>query len=284
MIYKKDANFPYPILTNVSNSYENCEFILDIDLNENVEDYRFEINCEITSNFINMRLVKGQAQLILVIQSKDNKFFNVGVDDKFICIPKSRISMSKRTIIQMLIQAKEEISFKDNSDLSSFYDQYRQEIKVDANSILGFSNTVLFDGSNAKPLEIFEKRVDPNIKSDIKIEIGSETIVLVYKNESFQFNDSQKSNILNNPYVYMGLQKALFRFITNNSEDISEEVNLDEIDPPTDGLDFKLYNLMRSKMISELSIENIDEVIYSISDKILGKYTETVRSLYKDAN
>ena len=31
MIYKKDANFPYPILTNTSNSYDNCSFILDID-------------------------------------------------------------------------------------------------------------------------------------------------------------------------------------------------------------------------------------------------------------
>lgn len=35
MIYKKDANFPYPILTNTSNSYDNCSFILDIDLEEN---------------------------------------------------------------------------------------------------------------------------------------------------------------------------------------------------------------------------------------------------------
>ena len=31
MIYKKDANFPYPILTNTSNSYDSCNFILDIE-------------------------------------------------------------------------------------------------------------------------------------------------------------------------------------------------------------------------------------------------------------
>ena len=26
MIYKKDANFPYPILTNTSNSYDSSNF------------------------------------------------------------------------------------------------------------------------------------------------------------------------------------------------------------------------------------------------------------------
>ena len=43
MIYKKDANFPYPILTNTSNSYDNCSFILDINLEENTNEYIFEI-------------------------------------------------------------------------------------------------------------------------------------------------------------------------------------------------------------------------------------------------
>ena len=41
----------------------------------------------------------------------------------------------------------------------------------------------------------------------------------------------------------MGLQKALCRFIVNNSEDGDEGVDLDEIEPPTEGLDLKLYNL-----------------------------------------
>ena len=53
MIYKKDANFPYPLLTNTSNSYERCNFILDVNLDENTNNYRFEINYEIDSPFIN---------------------------------------------------------------------------------------------------------------------------------------------------------------------------------------------------------------------------------------
>lgn len=283
MIYKKDANFPYPILTNTSNSYDNCSFILDINLEENTNEYIFEINYDITSPFIEKLLQNGQATLILIIQSKDNKFFNLEYGQKTKSISKSRISLSKRTTIQLFIQSNEEINFKNNYDLSSFYEEFKDEIYVPKNSILGFSNSVVFDGSTNKPLELFEKKVNLNLKSDVKIELGSETIIINYKNESLQFTDLPQSSTFNNPYVYMGLQKALYRFIVNNSED-HEEVDLDEIEPPSDGLDFKLYNLMRKKKISELNIENIDEVIYAISDKMLEKYTAAVRRLYSDGN
>lgn len=283
MIYKKDANFPYPILTNTSNSYDNCSFILDINLEENTNEYIFEINYDITSPFIEKLLQNGQATLVLIIQSKDNKFFNIEYGQKTKSISKSRISLSKRTTIQLFIQSNEEINFKNNYDLSSFYEEFKDEIYVPKNSILGFSNSVIFDGSTNKPLELFEKKVNPNLKSDVKIELGSETIIINYKNEALQFTDLPQSSTFNNPYVYMGLQKALYIFIVNNSED-HESVDLDEIEPPNDGLDFKLYNLMRKKKISELNIENIDEVIYSISDKMLEKYTAAVRRLYSDGN
>lgn len=283
MIYKKDANFPYPILTNTSNSYDNCSFILDINLEENTNEYIFEINYDITSPFIEKLLQNGQATLVLIIQSKDNKFFNIEYGQKTKSISKSRISLSKRTTIQLFIQSNEEINFKNNYDLSSFYEEFKDEIYVPKNSILGFSNSVIFDGSTNKPLELFEKKVNPNLKSDVKIELGSETIIINYKNEALQFTDLPQSSTFNNPYVYMGLQKALYRFIVNNSED-HECVDLDEIEPPNDGLDFKLYNLMKKKKISELNIENIDEVIYSISDKMLEKYTAAVRRLYSDGN
>lgn len=283
MIYKKDANFPYPILTNTSNSYDNCSFILDINLEENTNEYIFEINYDITSPFIEKLLQDGQATLVLIIQSKDNKFFNIEYGQKTKSISKSRISLSKRTIIQLFIQSNEEINFKNNYDLSSFYEEFKDEIYVPKNSILGFSNSVVFEGSNNKPLELFEKKVNPNLKSDVKIDLGSETIIISYKNEALQFTDLPQSSTFNNPYVYMGLQKALYRFIVNNSED-HESVDLDEIEPPNDGLEFKLYNLMKKKKISELNIENIDEVIYSISDKMLEKYTAAVRRLYSDGN
>jgi len=280
MIYKKDANFPYPLLTNTSNSYNDCNFSLDIDLRENSESYRFEVSYDLKSSFISRLLEENQAQLILVIQSKDNKFFELSTVDTFIEITKSRISLTERTQIQLLIQSKVEISFVDNNDLNSFYQVYKSEIIVPKNSILGFSNSVIFDGSNAKPLELFEKKVNPNLKSAIKIELGVETIIIHYKNEEFQFVDSHISNKLNNPYIYMGLQKALLQFIYNNCEDGEEEVDLVRMDVPSDGLDLKLYNIMQHKLVEDLSVENIDEVIYLISDKIIEKYTSAIRGLY----
>ena len=283
MIYKKDANFPYPLLTNTSSSYQGCNFILDVSLEENSENYRFEINYEMDSNFILELLQSKHAQLVLVIQSKDNKFFNLKLGERYIEISKSRISLSKRTNIQLLIQAKEEISFAKNEDLSPFYDALKDEIVVPKHSILGFSNCVIFEGSNNKPLELFEKRVNPNIKSDIKIELGSETIVIQYKKEELQFSDSPMSNTLNNHYIYMGLQKALYRFIVTHSED-GESVDLEQLDHPEDGLDFKLYTLMKKKMVQELNVENMDEVICLISDKILDKHANAIKGLYQNEN
>lgn len=283
MIYKKDANFPYPLLTNTSNSYDGCNFTLDIELNENTYEYIFQINYDIESDFIKRMIRENKAQLVLVVQSKDNKFFNLSLNEKIKTIPKNRISLSKRTTIQLLIQSKEEINFKENNDLNTFYGSIKDQINVPKHSILGFSNSVMFDGSTAKPLELFEKKVDPNLKSEVKVELGSETIIINYKSDELQFIDSPVSSTINNIYVYMGLQKALYRFVnTYGGED--EEVDLEEVDLPTDGLDLKLYGLMKSKMIKNVSLENIDEVICSITDRILEKYTSAVRGLYSNGN
>lgn len=283
MIYKKDANFPYPLLTNTSNSYDGCNFTLDIELNENTYEYIFQINYDIESDFIKKLIRENKAQLVLVVQSKDNKFFNLSLNEKIKTIPKNRISLSKRTTIQLLIQSKEEINFKENNDLNIFYGSIKDQINVPRHSILGFSNSVMFDGSTAKPLELFEKKVDPNLKSEVKVELGSETIIINYKSDELQFIDSPVSSTINNIYVYMGLQKALYRFVnTYGGED--EEVDLEELDLPTDGLDLKLYGLMKSKMIKNVSLENIDEVICSITDRILEKYTSAVRGLYSNGN
>lgn len=41
---------------------------------------------------------------------------------------------------------------------------------------------------------------------------------------------------------------------------------------------------MKSKMIKLVSVENIDEVICAITDKIIDKYTSAVRGLYANGN
>ena len=97
------------------------------------------------------------------------------------------------------------------------------------------------------------------------------------------FNDVIADNSLNNLYVYMGLQKALNEFILNNRiNDDEDEVIISEIVEPDLELDLKLYRLMKNKMVSELNKDNIDEVIYLISDGIVERFTSSVRRYIDD--
>ncbi|WHY13129.1 hypothetical protein QNH16_20520 [Peribacillus frigoritolerans] len=284
MIYKKDANFPYPVLTNTSTSYKNSSFLLDVKLEENTNDYRFEIEYEISSAFIKELIETGDAVPILIIQSKDNKFYRLDQNQKAIEVPKKRVSLSKRTSIQLHIQSTKEINFSENGDLSSFYDAFKDEIIVPENSLLGFSKIVVFEGSIQKPLVLFEKKLDENLSSDIKVELGPETIIIHYRKEEFQFNGVGSSQAFNNPYIYTGLRTALQRFISQYSEQGEDYVELTQITQPENLLDFKLYQLMTKKMIDEISIDNIDEVISLISDKIIEKYAGAVKGLINHGN
>ena len=103
---------------------------------------------------------------------------------------------------------------------------------------------MVFDESTYKHLDLFENKVDVNLKSAVKIELDNETIIINYKNEDYQFIDSTACSALNSVYVYRGLQKALYRFII-----ITDEVDIDEIEISTDELDMELYQLMKSKII-----------------------------------
>ncbi|MBX0315338.1 hypothetical protein [Planococcus glaciei] len=279
MIYKKEANFPYPVLTNSSTSYTESEFKLDIELEENTHMYRFEIKHAITSSFLSHLLEIGKAALILVLQSKDNKFYVLENGQRHIEIPKSRISLSNRTSLQLHLQSTQEISFRDNFDLNDFYTSFKNEILVPKHSMLGFSNIVLFDGSSTNPLELFEKKLDETLSSDIKIELGPETIIIHYRNSELQFGSLPKSHALNNTYVYMGLRAALQEFIVKYSEEGEDTVEISQINTPTNMLDFKLYQLMTKKMVNELNLDVLDHVIYLISDRIIEKHATAVKEL-----
>lgn len=280
MIYKKDANFPYPTLTNSSMSYPNSEFKLDIELEENTNTYRFEIIPVITSPYLSDLLERGRAVLILIVQSKDNKFFILESGQRYVEIEKSRISLNKRTSLQLYLQSTEEISFHDNFDLSDFYTGYKHEIIVPKHTILGFSDIVLFDGSIPNPLTLFEKKLDEHLPSDIKIELGPETIIIHYRDADLQFATLPQNQSLNNTYVYMGLRTALQHFIQKYAEDGEDTVEIKNMaSVPENVLDFKLYQLMSKKMVEELTEDNVDEVIYKISDRIIEKFTSAVKGL-----
>lgn len=158
MIYRKDANFPYPVLSNTSHSYEAGGFDLDVNVSENVDCFHFDFTYEIDSEFIISLLKRRKAQLILIIQSKDNKFFRLEPGQRNVRIHKSRISLNKRTSIQLHIQALQDVNFADNNDLAEFYIQFKEELNVPKFSLLGYSNVIVFDGSITKPFDLFEKR------------------------------------------------------------------------------------------------------------------------------
>ncbi|WP_433747835.1 hypothetical protein [Falsibacillus pallidus] len=282
MIYRKDANFPYPVLSNTSHSYESNLFDLDVDVSENADYYHFHFTYEIESQFLREQIIRGKAQLILIIQSKDNKFFKLNAAQSSVKLHKTRISLTKRTSIQLHIQALEEISYIKNDDLSEFYIQFREQITVPKFSLLGYSNVIVFDGSINKPFDLFQKKLNENLKSDIKVELGQETIVIHYRRPEFQFSSLPNSNVLNHPYIYAGLSKALQAFIINNSDD--GDVDIYEIQEPEGSLDFKLFNLMKKKNVTELNMDNIDEVIYMISDRIIERYTATLEEVVRSGS
>ena len=284
MIYTKKANFPYPVLMNYTDDYQNAEFELDVNLRDNSDNYILDITWSVSSRFIQDLLKRGKAVLVLIIKSKDNQFFFLKYGKKLQqIISKNKLSLNTKTVIQLMIQTQERVSFCENPDLNPFYDDIKPDINIAPGNVLGFSNTVIFDGSQQKPFDLFEKMVNPNINSDIEIRLGNETIIIVYKNESLQFPDVQRSRQLNYPYLYMGLQKALTAFILHaNPDNPDDGVIIDGMDLPQNSLDIKLYNLMKAKNIDEISFNTMDAAIYQMSDNMITQYTDAVRGLQNE--
>ena len=282
MIFSKNAIFPYPVLKNELDDYTENIFNLEVDLKDNTNEFIFEITYEIGSDYIKNLIDTKKAALFLVIRAKDNKFFRVENNSK-VSIPKNRISLDKRTSIQLIIRAEEQIYFHDNNDLTGFYTGIKSKISIDKHCLLGLSNVVIFDGSMRKPFDIFEKRISSDLNSDIKIEVGSETIIIEYKHEDYQFVTSPNSSILNYPYIYMGMQKALMKMIKEKSDD-GESLDFNDMEMPEEPLYAKLYNLLKSKGIDGVDIKNIDEVIYKSSDRILEKFSNVIKGLNENGN
>lgn len=282
MIFSKNAIFPYPVLKNELDDYTENIFNLEVDLKDNTNEFIFEITYEIGSDYIKNLIDTKKAALFLVIRAKDNKFFRVENNSK-VSIPKNRISLDNRTSIQLIIRAEEQIDFQDNNDLTDFYTGIKTKISIDKHCLLGLSNVVIFDGSMRKPFDIFEKRISSDLNSDIKIEVGSETIIIEYKHEDYQFVTSPNSSILNYPYIYMGMQKALMKMIKEKSDD-GESLDFTDMEMPEEPLYAKLYNLLKSKGIDGVDIKNIDEVIYKSSDRILEKFSNVIKGLNENGN
>lgn len=290
MIYTKQANFSYPILRNGADDYSNAIFNLDVELGENQSDYILDIKIEISSVFLENLIKIGKAEMVLIIKSRDNQFYSLpSVGKRQITIPKTEISFSKKTAMQVMIKSNGIIDFKHNEELNEFYQEFKDELKVGPGVSLGFSSVIVFDGSQRKPFELFEKKLDPTINSDIEIQLGDEVITIIYKTKDMMFTDIPQNRNLTNPYIYIGLQKALMSFIINlkkDTESIEEGIDIEDITEIdcTTNLDIKLLTLLKEKQVRQLDFECLDQVIHLISDRILKKYVERVEDGYRSAN
>lgn len=298
MIYNKEVAFPHPVLMEGQGSYKNGEFLFEIEeVTQNTNEYIFKFSYEITSDFIIDCIKTKKANVIFVIQSKDNRFYTLEnqtfIDGKSvgkIIIPKTRIALLKnKTKIQLFVNSALKFNFLLNEDLEDFYSEIKNEIEIEKNSALAISNEVIFDEESKSSPELFEKKTDGNLSSEFGIEIKSDVILLKFKKESYQFLTLNQSKKLNYLYLYMGLQKAITQFILdvnlNLEKEYEDPIYLDDFNLNNfDGLNYKLLYLMKNKGVERLDFYNIDEVIYLISDNMIDKFAIAINGIGEDGD
>lgn len=275
MIFKKDVNFPYPVLSPFTSDYKDSYFGINVDLEDHDSMYKFKVKMKLECRFLEELISAKRAKMFLVVESQDVKFYEFNGQD--IVVNKNRISLSKRTFFQMYISTIKRVPMRDNVFLDEFYDDKKTKMFLDAGSVLAISNVEKFDGDLKKPFDLFEKMVDANIKSDIKIELGTELIMIKYKTPELQYKNMRRRNTLNNHYVYLGLQKALMLMIKDLGE--NDELLIENLDDVDNKVYRKIQNLLKVKRVANINYENLDEVIYKISDRILEKHTIAVKEL-----
>ena len=284
MIYNKDAVFPYPVLSRTVQSYQDNYFTFDVHVTDEDEaNYEFSLEYEIGSPFLIKLLEAEKATLMLIIQSGDNYFEKISYGQDKINLKKSRLSLSKRTKLQLHIQSLEKIIFNEAKDLAPFYSEYKDEIEVKRHSLLAYSDEVVFESSEVKPIDIFEQSIKSELSVPFKVELTGETIVLVFRDRETALEEANIKNNLRNMYFYIGLNRALTEFIESNIGEDEEFIALETIDPEK-GLHRKLKDLMISKGITEVDPERVDEVIQKMSDNIIGKYTKGVKEMAENGN
>lgn len=285
MIYTEEASFPYPIISSISTDYKDNIFIFDVDIKEDGDYFNLNLNIALGSEYLKNLWNHNKIESFLIVKTQDSNFYKIDKSNT-VKIKKDRLFFSTNSKLQIILRSKEHLNFIDNPDLDDFYLEDCSDILISKNSILGFSNVLLFEKSNKKSIDLFEKIVDKTISSEIKIEIREENIVIIFKNEKYQFGIFNESKRLNYPYIYMGLQKLLMEMIMLESKN---EEHIFEIDKNTKiNVNKKIYrkivNLLESKNITQVSFSEIDEVISKISPEIIDQFYKGVMEESKNEN
>lgn len=272
MIFKKDVSFPYPILAPFNEDYPQSQFDLDVNFELINDDsiFRFQIFPNLVSNYLNELLNKGRAKYKLIISSHDSKIYDFDQPEGFVDIPRNRISLKKKTQIQMALVATEEINFKDNKDIDSYYDSFKTNINIQKDHLLGLSQVVNFNGELTKPFVLFKYEINSELQSEIEFSMIGEFINIRLREKQFKYLNAPQ----NYHYVYMGLQKALTQLIFDNAHGESV-LRIDTIET-SNPLQEKLRIYLEAKGIQEISLESLEQAIDKMTDKILTRHNKSM--------
>lgn len=247
-----------------------------------MSEYVFEFDYDISSEFIKKLILENKVSLIFIVYSIDSQFKVIPYGTKEISFPKNRLSLKRNTKVQLQLQTNEEISFKTCTELTPFYDNLKEEITVPRYSLIGYSEIETYLGSSNDSITLFESSVNPNIKSAFEVELGSQTITLVFRNAEYALNALTNTGNLQNMYFYIGLAKALGQFVNENLSDSPDEeyVDIDSVSKEqSNDLNQKLLDLMINKGVQSIGLDNIDEVIDQISDQIIERFVNEVKEV-----
>lgn len=272
MIFKKDVSFPYPILAPFNEDYPDSQFDLDINF-ELIEDdtlFRFQVTPNLTSKFLNELLERKKAKYKLIVSSHDSKIFDFDNPEGFIDIPRNRISLKKKTQIQMALVATEKINFKDNNDLDDYYKSLKSNVNIQKDHLVALSEVVNFNGELTKPFVLFKYEINPALESEIEFSMVGEFINIHLREKEFKYLYAPQ----NYHYVYMGLQKALVQLIFDNAAGESS-LRVESFTGSTP-LQEKLRIYLEAKNIEEISLETIEKAIDKMTDKIMSKHNKSI--------
>lgn len=282
MIFNKSTVYPYPIYSNTSLDYVDPLFNVSIELTEEDKEYLMTFDMKLDSEFLKSLLERGFATLYTVMTtSTTSELLPFQRELRF---RKDKLDLGNKIRIQLYIIAEKAFTFALNNELDPYYRRIKDQIILKPNMLVAMSNIVNFNGQIKRPFELFSWRHNPELDSEIKIELSTDEIIIHHKEKDYRYLYTDDRRFLNNHYIYLGLQKALMAMFLKNKEievidlqDSSEELESSE-------LDFKLINFLKVKGVTSFTIDDIDYVISMISDGIVDKQAKAVRkfSSYAD--
>lgn len=286
MIYTKATNFSYPILNNIQDDYIDGYFNIGIQTDyKDGKNYQFNIDVDLGSDFLMKLIENNQARLYLIVSSVTSNYYEFSLDDPLVKIPESRVYLKDNTRFQVIIMSTSTVSFAENKDLHKFYDDFKEEIVIEAGKLLAFSNHYTFSGDIEKATNLFKQKTDSDLEIPVEITFDRENIIIKYKDSKAKFSGLNDSRNLNNMYLYAGLQKVLLNIISkyygdtqdtnyNSLEDGILVERINEGDP----LDMKMKDLLLDKNIERIYLDNIDFIIQTIAEGIVDKYIKAIEA------